>query len=59
MVTWVSDEVLLRRGTRLALTFPEFKCGRTLEQLKMRGVSNGDIRRVMKRGWVKMTGARA
>lgn len=59
VVTWVDNTVLLRRGTRLALTYPEFKCGRTLDQLTMRGVSRSDIRRAMKRGWIKMTGARA
>lgn len=59
VVTWVSDEVLLRRGTRLAMTFPEFRCGRTLQQLTMRGVSRGDIRRAMKRGWIKMVGVAA
>ena len=56
VVTWVASSVPLRRGTRLALTFPEFKCGRTKQQLQMRGVSNGDIRRVIKRGWVRMVG---
>lgn len=57
MVTWVAETVPLRRGTRMALTFPEFKCGRTLQQLLMRGVSRADVRRVTKRGWVKMTEA--
>jgi len=58
VVTWVSNEVVLRRGTRLALTYPEFRCGRTLQQLTMRGVSRGDIRRAVRRGWVHMTGAK-
>jgi hypothetical protein len=51
-------EVPLRRGTRLALCYAEFKRGRTLQQLQMRGVSRGDIRRAMKRGWIKVVGVR-
>jgi hypothetical protein len=49
-------EVPLRRGTRLALCYMEFKRGRTLQQLQMRGVSRGDIRRAIKRGWIKVVG---
>lgn len=59
VITWVSPFVPLRKGTRLALSFPEFKCGRTKQQLLARGVSNGDIRRAMRRGWIQMTGAKA
>jgi hypothetical protein len=58
MITRVMDMrgVPLRRGTRLALCYPEFKCGRTLQQLQMRGVSRGDIRRAVKRGWISVVG---
>lgn len=51
-------EVPLRRGTRLAMCYAEFKRGRTLQQLQMRGVSRGDIRRAMKRGWITVVGVR-
>jgi hypothetical protein len=53
-----AGDVPLRRGTRLAMCFAEFKRGRTLQQLQMRGVSRGDIRRAMKRGWIKVVGVR-
>lgn len=58
VITWVKDacEVPLRRGTRLALSYPEFKCGRTLQQLRQRGVSRGDLRRAMQRGWIRVSG---
>lgn len=59
VITWVTAEAVLRRGTRLALSFPEFKCGRTKSQLLQRGVSNGDIRRALRRGWIRMAGATA
>lgn len=61
VVTWVMPtlQVPLRMGTRLAANFPEFKCGRTLQQLQMRGVSRGDIRRAIRRGWIKMAGEQA
>jgi hypothetical protein len=59
VITWVKDAYLvpLRRGTRLALCYPEFKCGRTLQQLRQRGVSRGDISRAVNRGWIKLAGA--
>jgi hypothetical protein len=59
-ITYVKSlgEVPLRRGTRLALCYAEFKRGRTLQQLQMRGVSRGDIRRAMKRGWIKVVGVK-
>lgn len=55
-ITYVKSlgEVPLRRGTRLAMCYAEFKRGRTLQQLQMRGVSRGDIRRAVKRGWIKV-----
>lgn len=58
VITWVKDAygVPLRRGTRLALCYPEFKCGRTLQQLRQRGVSRGDIRRAVQRGWIRVSG---
>ena len=59
-ITYVKSlgEVPLRRGTRLAMCYAEFKRGRTLQQLQMRGVSRGDIRRAMKRGWIKVVGVK-
>lgn len=58
VITWVEDcaNVPLRRGTRLALSYPEFKCGRTLQQLRQRGVSRGDVRRALQRGWIRVSG---
>jgi hypothetical protein len=37
---------------------PEFKVGRTREQLLARGVSRGDIRRAVRRGIITMTEGR-
>lgn len=58
IITWVKDAYLvpLRNGTRLAMCYPEFKCGRTLQQLRQRGVSRGDIGRAVKRGWIRVSG---
>jgi hypothetical protein len=56
VITHVQEQVPLRRGTRLALSFPECRRGRTLEQLQQRGVSKGDIRRMMRRGWITVAG---
>ena len=57
-VSMVRDGVLVRRKTRLALCLPEFKVGRTRDQLLMRGVTIGDIKRAVRRGIITMTEAR-
>jgi hypothetical protein len=48
----------VRNRTRLHTCLPEFKVGRTMDQLLMRGVSKGDIKRAMRRGIISMTEAR-
>lgn len=56
IITWVCSDATLRRGTRIAAAFTEFRVGRTLEQLRVRGVSKGDLRRAMRRGWIRVEG---
>lgn len=56
VVTWVMKNPPLRNSTRIAHSFPEFCVGRTRQQLIMRGVSRGDIRRAVRRGWIRMEG---
>lgn len=54
----VLDLTLCRAKSRLAACLPEFRVGRTLEQLLSRGVRRGDIKRAVRRGMIVMTEAR-
>lgn len=56
VVTYVCPptEAQLRRGSRLASVYHEFKPGRTKEQLLRRGLRTGDIRRAVSRGLVRI-----
>jgi hypothetical protein len=54
----VLENISVRRRTRLFMCMPEFKVGRTREQLLARGVSRGDIRRAVRRGIITMTEGR-
>lgn len=56
VITWICPDVSIRRRTRLAAAFQEFRVGRTREQLMSRGVSRGDLRRAIRRGWIRMAG---
>lgn len=56
VITHVEDNILLRRGTRLHRLLPELKCGRTLQQLQVRGVTRGDVRRAMRQGIIRVSG---
>jgi hypothetical protein len=51
-------DIVVRRRTRLHACLSEFRVGRTLDQLRMRGVTRGDIKRAMRRGIIQMTEAR-
>lgn len=55
VITWVMRSPPLRSSTKIAACYPEFRVGRTREQLVCRGVSRGDIRRAVRRGWIKMS----
>lgn len=55
-VTRVNLDIVVRRRTRLHACLPEFRIGRTLDQLRMRGVSRGDIKRAVRKGVIVMTG---
>lgn len=57
-ISRVLEAVAVRRRTRLHSCLPEFKVGRTREQLLARGVSRGDIRRAVRRGIIEMTEGR-
>jgi hypothetical protein len=56
VITFVQAHPLLRKKSRLDLAYREFKCGRTLQQLRARGITRGDLRRAMKQGIIKMVG---
>lgn len=56
VITWVCPRNPCRNSTRIGASFAEFKVGRTRQQLLMRGVSRGDIRRAVRRGWIVMAG---
>lgn len=59
VITWVTPNPPLRCSTKIAACYTEFRVGRTREQLLCRGVSRGDIRRAVRRGWITMSeGAR-
>lgn len=53
-VTWVVPVNPCRKSTELRLRFSEFRPGRTLEQLLVRGITRRDIRMAQRRGWVQM-----
>lgn len=55
-ITWVCSDVLPRRGTRLYSRFPEFRVGRSLQQLQLRGITRGDVKRAIRGGFIKMVG---
>jgi hypothetical protein len=55
VITWVLPNPPLRQSTKIAHCYSEFRVGRTREQLLYRGVSRGDIRRAVRRGWIKMS----
>lgn len=58
VIARVHDCSSVRRRTRLHTVLPEFRVGRTWDQLVARGVRRGDIKRAMKRGLITMTEAR-
>lgn len=58
-ITSVNLDITVRRRTRLHTCLPEFRVGRTLDQLRMRGVSRGDIKRAVRRGVIQLTGGKA
>lgn len=53
-ITYVLRDPPLRNSTRLQSCYSEFRVGRTRQQLISRGVSRGDIRRCIRRGWIRM-----
>lgn len=53
-VTWVTDENPRQPNTDAYLRWPEYKVGRTIAQLKMRGVKTKDIRVAKRKGWIKL-----
>lgn len=55
MITWVIKKFPVLRKSKIAQCFSEFRVGRTREQLMNRGVTRGDIRRAMKKRWIRMT----
>lgn len=55
-VTWVSPQWTARRKTRLSVFQCEFKVGRSLSQLRSRGVTKGDLRRAVREGLVRVAG---
>lgn len=54
VVSYVCEDPQLRRKSRLARIWHEFKPGRTREQLIRRGLTPGDIKRAEKRGLVRI-----
>jgi hypothetical protein len=56
-ITLVNMDIVVRKRTRLASCLGEFRVGRTIDQLRMRGVRRGDIRRAVRKGIIHMTGA--
>lgn len=54
VVVFVDPDAIIRGKSRLAKCMAEFKVGRTRDQLLQRGVRNGDIRRAVARGIVRM-----
>lgn len=55
MITWVTPKFPALRASKLAKVVCEFRVGRTLEQLRNRGVTRWDIRRAAARGWIHVT----
>jgi hypothetical protein len=54
VITWVCGEPNIRSKSRLAVLYPEFKIGRTRDQLIQRGLRTGDIKRAVSRGLVRL-----
>lgn len=54
VITWVCPVPDIRAKSRLAVLYPEFKIGRTRDQLIQRGLRNGDIKRAVSRGLVRL-----
>lgn len=57
-ISRVLDLTACRAKSRLHACLPEFRVGRTIEQLLARGVRRGDIKRAVRRGMILMTEAR-
>jgi hypothetical protein len=54
VITRVEPMPVLRKSTRIAECYKEFRVGRTRDQLLARGVSRGDIARAVRRGWIAL-----
>lgn len=52
-IIWVTDTNPRQPGTDAFLRWLEFRPGRTVAQLRARGVTRRDLRRAERRGWVR------
>lgn len=53
-ITYVSPENPRQPNTEAHMRWCEYRVGRTLGQLYVRGVSKRDVRRAVARGWIKV-----
>ena len=53
-ITWVVPDNPRQHGTEAHLRWCEYRIGRTLGQLYVRGVTKRDVRRALRRGWIKL-----
>jgi hypothetical protein len=53
-ITWVLGTNPRQPQTDAYLRWSEFKVGRTVGQLRIRGVTRRDIRRAVRRNWIRM-----
>jgi len=53
-ITYVVDANPRQTGTEAHLRWREYRIGRTVAQLLVRGVTKRDLRKAVRRGWVKV-----
>lgn len=53
-ITWVVSNNPRQPSTSAALRWEEFRVGRTVAQLRVRGVTRRDVRRARRMGWIKL-----
>lgn len=58
-ITFVVADNPRQNGTEAALRWPLFQVGRTVGQLRVRGVKKRDLRRAVRMGWIKLEESRA
>lgn len=58
-IVWVTPNNPRQPGTTAATRWSEFRAGRTVSQLRVRGVTRRDVRAALRHGWIRLEEAHA